>query len=342
MPHPRVAVVILNWNGKVLLEQFLPSLGRSSYPNLELVVVVNGSTDHSVSFLQQQYPQIKTIILSENLGYAGGYNAALQQVEADYYILLNSDVEVSPGWVEPLIELMETHTNVAASQPKLLSFHHKNKFEYAGASGGWIDSLGYPFARGRVLEHCETDHGQYDKAAPIFWASGAAFCVRAKAFHEMNGFDASFFAHQEEIDLCWRLQRKGYQIYSCPQSVVWHVGGSTLPKGNSQKTFLNYRNNLWMLAKNLPVGTLCWVLPIRFALDALAAYKSLFSGDPGYWWAVAKSHFALIGKLIKGFEDTQSVYPKKNTLLGRYKGSIVFDYFIKGKKTFLEITGRPA
>ncbi len=342
MPHPRVAVVILNWNGKVLLEQFLPSLGRSSYPNLELVVVDNGSTDHSVSFLQQQYPQIKTIILSENLGYAGGYNAALQQVEADYYILLNSDVEVSPGWVEPLIELMETHTNVAASQPKLLSFHHKNKFEYAGASGGWIDSLGYPFARGRVLEHCETDHGQYDKAAPIFWASGAAFCVRAKAFHEMNGFDASFFAHQEEIDLCWRLQRKGYQIYSCPQSVVWHVGGSTLPKGNSQKTFLNYRNNLWMLAKNLPVGTLCWVLPIRFALDALAAYKSLFSGDPGYWWAVAKSHFALIGKLIKGFEDTQSVYPKKNTLLGRYKGSIVFDYFIKGKKTFLEITGRPA
>lgn len=342
MPHPRVAVVILNWNGKVLLEQFLPSLGRSSYPNLELVVVDNGSTDHSVSFLQQQYPQIKTIILSENLGYAGGYNAALQQVEADYYILLNSDVEVSPGWVEPLIELMETHTNVAASQPKLLSFHHKNKFEYAGASGGWIDSLGYPFARGRVLEHCETDHGQYDNAAPIFWASGAAFCVRAKAFHEMNGFDASFFAHQEEIDLCWRLQRKGYQIYSCPQSVVWHVGGSTLPKGNSQKTFLNYRNNLWMLAKNLPVGTLCWVLPIRFALDALAAYKSLFSGDPGYWWAVAKSHFALIGKLIKGFEDTQSVYPKKNTLLGRYKGSIVFDYFIKGKKTFLEITGRPA
>lgn len=341
MPHPRVAVVILNWNGKVLLEQFLPSLGRSSYPNLELVVVDNGSTDHSVSFLQQQYPQIKTIILSENLGYAGGYNAALQQVEADYYILLNSDVEVSPGWVEPLIELMETHTNVAASQPKLLSFHHKNKFEYAGASGGWIDSLGYPFARGRVLEHCETDHGQYDKAAPIFWASGAAFCVRAKAFHEMNGFDASFFAHQEEIDLCWRLQLKGYQIYSCPQSVVWHVGGSTLPKGNSQKTFLNYRNNLWMLAKNLPVGTLCWVLPIRFALDALAAYKSLFSGDPGYWWAVAKSHFALIGKLIKGFEDTQSVYPKKNTLLGRYKGSIVFDYFIKGKKTFLEITGRP-
>ena len=342
MPHPRVAVVILNWNGKVLLEQFLPSLGRSSYPNLELVVVDNGSTDHSVSFLQQQYPQIKTIILSENLGYAGGYNAALQQVEADFYILLNSDVEVSPGWVEPLIELMETHTNVAASQPKLLSFDHKNKFEYAGASGGWIDSLGYPFARGRVLEHCETDHGQYDKAAPIFWASGAAFCVRAKAFHEMNGFDASFFAHQEEIDLCWRLQRKGYQIYSCPQSVVWHVGGSTLPKGNSQKTFLNYRNNLWMLAKNLPFGTLCWVLPIRFALDALAAYKSLFSGDPGYWWAVAKSHFALIGKLIKGFEDTHSVYPKKNTLLGRYKGSIVFDYFIKGKKTFLEITGRPA
>lgn len=341
MSHPRVAVVILNWNGQALLGQFLPSLEKSSYPNLELIVADNGSSDNSVSFLQQQFPKIKIIALPNNLGYAGGYNAALKQVNADYYILLNSDVEVSPGWVEPLIELMEAHSYIAACQPKLLSFTHKNQFEYAGASGGWIDSLGYPFARGRVMEHCETDHGQYNTAAPIFWASGAAFCIRASAFHEMNGFDASFFAHQEEIDLCWRLQRQGYQIYSCPQSVVWHVGGSTLPKGNSQKTFLNYRNNLWMLAKNLPLATLCWVLPVRFALDALAAYKSLFSGDPGYWWAVAKSHFALIGKLTTGFRQPQNKFSKNVTLAGHYKGSILIDYFLKGKKTFLEITGNP-
>jgi hypothetical protein len=342
MPHPRVAVVILNWNGKALLEQFLPFLEKSSYPNLELIVADNGSSDNSVSFLQQHYPQIKTIKLSQNMGYAGGYNAALQEVEASYYILLNSDVEVSPDWVEPMVDLMESNSTIAACQPKLLSFHHKNQFEYAGACGGWIDSFGYPFARGRVLEDCETDHGQYNTAAPIFWASGAAFCIRARAFHEMNGFDASFFAHQEEIDLCWRLQRRGYQIYACPKSVVWHVGGSTLPKGNSQKTFLNYRNNLWMLAKNLPFTTLCWVLPARFALDALAAYKALFSGYPGYWWAVAKSHFALLGKLFSSIGDASNKDPKTNKLSGRYNGSILLDYFIKGKKTFLEITGTNA
>jgi len=229
MPHPRVAVVILNWNGKALLEQFLPFLEKSSYPNLELIVADNGSSDNSVSFLQQHYPQIKIIKLSQNIGYAGGYNAALQEVEASYYILLNSDVEVSTDWIEPMVDLMESNSTIAAC---------------------------HPFARGRVLEDCETDHGQYNTPAPIFWASGAAFCIRARVFHEMNGFDASFFAHQEEIDLCWRLQRRGYQIYACPKSIVWHVGGSTLPKGNSQKTFLNYRNNLWMLAKNLPFTTL--------------------------------------------------------------------------------------
>ena len=342
MPHPRVAVVILNWNGKALLEQFLPFLEKSSYPNLELIVADNGSSDNSVSFLQQHYPQIKTIKLSQNIGYAGGYNAALQEVEASYYILLNSDVEVSPDWIEPMVDLMESNSTIAACQPKLLSYHHKNQFEYAGACGGWIDSFGYPFARGRVLEDCETDHGQYNTPAPIFWASGAAFCIRARVFHEMNGFDASFFAHQEEIDLCWRLQRRGYQIYACPKSIVWHVGGSTLPKGNSQKTFLNYRNNLWMLAKNLPFTTLCWVLPTRFALDALAAYKALFSGDPGYWWAVAKSHFALIKKLFSSFGDASNKDPKTNKLSGRYNGSILLDYFIKGKKTFLEITGTNA
>lgn len=339
MSYPRVAVVILNWNGKALLEQFLPFLEKSSYPNLELLVVDNGSNDHSVSFLQQQFPQITTVVLPENIGYAGGYNAALQQVKADYFILLNSDVAVSPGWIEPMINLLESNPSIAACQPKLLSFRDKDLFEYAGACGGWVDKLGYPFARGRVLDYCEKDGGQYDTAAPIFWASGAAFCIKANTFHEMRGFDISFFAHQEEIDLCWRLQRRGYQIYSCPQSVVWHVGGGTLPKGNSQKTYLNYRNNLWMLAKNLPFGTLCWVLPIRFALDALAAYKALFSGDPGYWWAVAKSHFALIGKILSRDGHNHNKDPKNINLGGYYSGSILWNYYLKGKRTFLEITG---
>ncbi|MBM3412230.1 MAG: glycosyltransferase family 2 protein [Bacteroidetes bacterium] len=341
MPYPRVAVVILNWNGKALLEQFLPFLEKSSYPNLELLVVDNGSSDQSVCFLQQQFPQLNTIVLPKNLGYAGGYNTALQQVKADYFILLNSDVEVSPGWIEPMIELLEKHPTAAACQPKLLSFRERDQFEYAGANGGWIDNLGYPFARGRVLEHCEKDLGQYDTAAPVFWASGAAFCIKANIFHEMQGFDASFFAHQEEIDLCWRIQRKGYQIYSCPQSVVWHVGGSTLPKGNSKKTYLNYRNNLWMLAKNLPLGTLCWLLPIRITLDTLAAFKSLLSGDPGYWWAVAKSQYALLERLFSKNTHTDNTDPKTIQLIGRYNGSILWNYYIKGKRTFLEITGSP-
>lgn len=341
MSTPRVAIVILNWNGKKLLEQFLPSVLRTSYTNCSIVVADNGSNDDSISFLKQQYPSVEIVQLPNNLGYAGGYNQALKQVSADYYVLLNSDVEVNPDWIGPMVTLLETDKTIGACQPKLLSWKQKDQFEYAGAAGGWIDCLGYPFAKGRVLEHCEVDNGQYNDPAPVFWASGAALFIRASVFHAIKGFDAFFFAHQEEIDLCWRAQLAGHKIYSCPGSVVWHVGGSTLPKGNSQKTFLNYRNNHLMLLKNLPLHQLLWVIPVRLTLDALAAWKALFSGDSGYWLAVAKAHFAIMAWLVGN--KSKNLFPNKRTtpLQGFLKGSILWQYYAKGKKTFSEIVNQP-
>lgn len=337
MPSPLVAVVILNWNGKKLLDQFLPSVLRCTYENYKVIVADNGSSDDSVEFVRQQFPSVELIVLPKNLGYAQGYNAALSQVQADYYILLNSDVEVTPDWLRPMVDLLESNPSVAACQPKLLSWKQKEFFEYAGAAGGWIDCFGYPFAKGRVFDHCEKDLGQYDLAQPLFWASGAALFIRASVFHEMHGFDPYFFAHQEEIDLCWRMQLAGHTIYSCPQSVVWHVGGSTLPAGNSMKTFLNYRNNHIMLLKNLPLSRLCWVIPLRFALDAIAAWKELLSGDAGYWWAVASAHFATIGWIFRGSNTSLFPATRKGSLNGVYHGSIIWTYFAKGKKTFAEI-----
>lgn len=341
MSTPRVAIVILNWNGRKLLEQFLPSVLNTSYANCEIVVADNGSTDDSIKFIEQHYPTIQLIRLPKNLGYAGGYNQALAQISADYYVLLNSDVEVSPNWIEPMVSLLESNKSIGACQPKLLSWKQKDHFEYAGAAGGWIDSLGYPFAKGRLLDHCEKDHNQYDEPAPIFWASGAALFIRATTFHSLNGFDAFFFAHQEEIDLCWRAQLAGNKIYSCPASVVWHVGGSTLPVGNSQKTFLNYRNNHLMLIKNLPIQKLIWVTPLRFALDAAAAWKALLSGDPGYWLAVAKAHFAIMAWLLSNKSNNLFPELRKAPLHGVFKGSILWSYYFKGQKTFTEIVRKP-
>ncbi|MBS1562909.1 MAG: glycosyltransferase family 2 protein, partial [Bacteroidetes bacterium] len=220
---PKVAIVILNWNGTHHLRRFLPSVSHSTYSNFEIVVADNASTDDSVSFLQAHYPQVRIVRLPENFGFAGGYNRALKQVEADYYILLNSDVEVQAGWIEPVIALMESDPAIGAAQPKLLMERHRELFEYAGAAGGWLDSLGYPFARGRIFDICEKDEGQYDDIAPIFWASGAAMFVRSKVYHDCGGLDEYFFAHQEEIDLCWRIQLAGYRIMVCPASVVYHV-----------------------------------------------------------------------------------------------------------------------
>jgi GT2 family glycosyltransferase len=334
---PLVAVVILNWNGKKYLEKFLPYVVSSTYSNKLIVVADNASTDDSLLFLRNHYPTIKIIVNTTNEGFAQGYNTALLQVQADYYVLLNSDVEVTPGWIEPVIALMEGNKKIAACQPKILAHTHKSLFEYAGASGGWLDKYGYPFCRGRIFDECETDSGQYDQAAACFWASGAALFVRSAVYHEMKGLDTYFFAHQEEIDLCWRMQLAGYSVYVQPASVVYHVGGGTLPKGNSRKTYLNFRNNLVMIYKNLPVKSRISRIPARFFLDALAAWKALLGGDTGYFFAICRAHVHFMSWVL--FEQKKSLFPPdtKGSLTGMYQGSVVWDYFIKKKKRFSEI-----
>lgn len=334
---PLVAVVILNWNGKKYLEQFLPSVMASRYENLQVIVADNASTDDSIDFLQLHYPNIRIIKNPSNEGFAKGYNSALQQVESDYYVLLNSDIEVTPNWISPVIDLMESDKLIAACQPKLLSFANKEMFEYAGACGGWIDRFGYPFSRGRVFDDCEKDNGQYDVATACFWATGAALFVRSTVYHEMKGLDAYFFAHQEEIDLCWRMQLFGYKVYVEPKSVVYHVGGGTLPKGNSKKVYLNFRNNLIMLWKNLPFLKAMFIIPIRFLLDAIAAYKELISGDRAYFMAIAKAHFNFMYWLVFVKRTTPKPQKAASKLEGFYNGSIIWQYFIKKRKIFSEI-----
>ena len=329
----QVAIVILTWNGLHHLQKFLPSVVRSTYQKLEIFVADNASTDETIPFLQKNYPQIKIISLPENYGYAGGYNRTLAQIDADVFILLNSDVKVTPGWIEPVIELMISDENIAACQPKLLMFDNKELFECAGACGGWIDVLGYPFARGRVFDDVEKDAGQYNVTAPCFWASGAALFVRSKAFKDAGGFDDFFFAHQEEIDLCWRLQNMGYKIYCEPRSVVYHVGGGTLPKTNSRKTFLNFRNNLLMIFKNSSPASLLWKLPVRFILDWLAALQFL-KKDKTLAKAVLLAHTAFLKRIFSPqFKRSRGNKP----LAGIYKGSLVWQYFINKRKTFVEI-----
>ena len=336
---PSVAVVILNWNGRHFLEKFLPSVIESSYENLSIIVADNASVDDSVFFLQQNYPGIRIILNPFNEGFTKGYNTALKRVTADYVILLNSDVKVTKGWIEPIISLMERDQKIAACQPKILSFENNNKFEYAGASGGWIDKFGYPFSRGRVFDFCENDKGQYDDTSEIFWASGAAFFVRSSVYQELNGFDESFFAHQEEIDLCWRMKRAGYKIFVVPSSVVYHVGGGTLPMGNKRKVYLNFRNNLMMLAKNLPASEKMFKIPLRILLDNVAALQNLVKGDPATFKAVQKAHFDFIKGSLKQKNENQVGRIKLKKFVGVYNGSIVRKYFIEKKKTFSEIVG---
>lgn len=336
-----VAVVILNWNGRKYLEQFLPSVLASSWPGLRVIVADNGSADDSLLFLQERYPQLERIVLEENYGFAEGYNRALEQVTADYYVLLNSDVKVSPGWIPPAIALMESDERIAALQPKILSLQQPDQFEYAGAAGGWIDQYGYPFSRGRVFEVCERDSGQYDDSCDIFWASGAALFIRADLFRQLGGFDPYFFAHQEEIDLCWRLQRAGYRIVACPESVVWHLGGGSLPRGNSRKTYLNYRNNLIMLHKNMSFREKWWKLPYRILLDAVSAWKALLGGDAGYFGAVIRAHFGYLGWLRQKREYFSFGQPPIRKLKGVYRGNLVWAYFLRKRRKFNEIVKNP-
>ena len=339
-PSLKVSIVILNWNGRKYLQQFLPSVLSTSYDNYEVIIADNGSTDDSISFLETNYPAIRLIRFTENYGFAKGYNEALKQVQSDYYLLLNSDVEVQANWLQPMVSLLESNKNIAACQPKILSYKNKTVFEYAGAAGGWLDKYGYPFAKGRVFDVTEEDKGQYDQTEPIFWASGAALFIRPAIFHQMKGFDEYFFAHQEEIDLCWRIQLAGHKIYSCPASIVYHVGGGTLPRGNSLKTYLNFRNNRIMMSKNLPFAKKLWVMPIRNFLDAVSAWKGLLTGDGGYFIAILRAQLAFIKWWL--FYQNKSVFPitKKGILSGYLQKNMVWQHFAKKKKHFDEIVGK--
>ncbi len=327
MNYPKVAVVILNWNGRFFLEKFLPSVFNSSYKNIEFVLGDNGSTDDSLTYVQSNYPTITILKNKENLGFAGGYNEILKQVNADYYVLLNSDVEVTDGWIEPVITLMETREQLAACQPKILSYHAKDKFEHAGAAGGFIDCYGFPFCRGRILDQTEQDKGQYKDAIEVFWASGAALFIKASAWEEVGGFDADFFAHFEEIDLCWRLKRLGYQIGYCPDSTVYHVGGGTLKTSNPQKTYLNFRNNLLMLQKNLAFSTALWVISIRLWLDLFALIKFISDGQFKDAWAISRGHQYFFKNFFKTAKKRSKQVLVENKK-GQYRKSIIWDYYV--------------
>lgn len=333
--QPKVAVVILNWNGKAHLERFLPSVYNSSYPNLELIVGDNASTDSSISFLRENFPLIRIISNSKNYGFADGYNHVLEHVDADYYILLNSDVEVTPGWIQPVITLMENDESIAAAQPKILSFLHKESFEYAGAAGGFIDTFGYAFCRGRIFDTIEKDHGQYDQTGEVFWASGAALFIRKECWRKAHGFDARFFAHMEEIDLCWRLRLMGYKIMYCAQSSVYHLGGGTLKAENPFKTYLNFRNNLLMIQKNTPFFRSVLIISVRLWLDLLSLINFIAKGKFKNARAVNRAHADFFRQLYISKPQDRDLSRFNST--GLYRGSIVWEYFIRKKKKFSDL-----
>jgi GT2 family glycosyltransferase len=340
----KAAVVILNWNGRELLERFLPALSEHTpAETADIIVADNGSTDDSIAFLAAHYPQIRCIVFDKNYGFAEGYNRALSQLNYEYVVLLNSDVEVSARWLETALDYLDTHPDVIALQPKLLDYKDKTAFEYAGASGGFLDKYGYPFCRGRIYTTVEKDNGQYDEPAEVFWASGACLFIRLKDYMEADGFDNYFFAHQEEIDLCWRLKARGKKIVCLPQSVVYHIGGATLKMENPRKTFLNFRNNLLMVYKNLPEKYYRKTMIFRFLFDYLAALQFLLKGYPANAWAVCKArrdfsrqkkNYQLVRK--ENLERTVSELPS-----GMFTHSILWNYYIKNKKKYKQLPPNP-
>ena len=335
----KVAVVILNYNGKKFLEEFLPNVIENTNADLaDIVVADNASTDGSVDFMRERFPEIRLIENGFNGGFATGYNLALRQIEAEYFVLLNSDIEVTPNWIEPVVELMDADRNIAACQPKILSYYEKQKFEYAGASGGFIDRYGYPFCRGRLFQHLEEDLGQYDDSCEVFWATGACMFVRADLYLKYGGLDDSFFAHMEEIDFCWRMKNMGYSIYCCPQSKVYHIGGGTLPKSSSRKTYLNFRNNLSLIYKNLPSKHVSWIVAYRILLDWVAAIKFLFGGGLKDFWAVIRAHFAFY-KRIPTLRKFRKEHPSRQ-VNRMYMGNIVFESFLKGVKRYSDLDSK--
>lgn len=332
--NPSVAVVILNWNGKAYLEQFLPGILLSEYDNLQIVVGDNGSTDDSVSFLQENFPTVKIIQNDQNYGFAGGYNKVLERVEADYFILLNSDVEVVPNWIKPIISLMESDAQIAVAQPKIKWQLNKNQFEYAGAAGGYLDIYAFPFCRGRLFNVYEFDNGQYNEQKEIFWTSGAAFFIKSKCWKEAGGLDADLFAHMEEIDLCWRLKNLSYKIMYCPDAEVYHVGGGTLQTENPFKTYLNFRNNLIIMQKNLPAGDAIFRITIRMFIDFIAWWHFLLTGKPKFTMAVTKGHWHFLKSLSKTNKKRKAVQKDYIKHTGVYNNSIVWAFFIKKIRYF--------
>ena len=331
MEAPKVAVVILNFNGLRWLKQFLQLVIDKS-PQAEVYVADNASTDESINYINTHFPQVKVVQNKENGGYAAGYNHALQEICADYYILLNSDVEVTDNWISPIIDVMEKDKSIAACQPKIKHFDNKNSFEYAGASGGFLDKYGYPFCRGRIFETIELDEGQYDDPCEVFWASGACLFLRSSAFYEVGGFDWDFFAHMEEIDLCWKLKNKGYKIMCIPQSTVFHIGGGTLANGSRLKTYLNYRNNLLVLYKNLPPKGRNRIIFTRMFLDGISSIKFIMEGRPLHIVEILKAHLYFHFK--KG--PFRKKRPKKYQVT-LFPKSIVFNYFLENKKRFSQL-----
>lgn len=342
LPEVRsVAVVILNYNTRRHLQEYLPSVLAYS-PGASIIVADNGSPDDSIAYVREHFPEVQILDLQQNYGFALGYNEALRQVEADVYVVLNSDVEVTPGWMEPILSAMRSDPSIAIAQPKILAWQNRRLFEYAGAAGGWMDALGYPFCRGRIFSHTEEDQGQYDAPQECFWASGAAFFIRAEFYHAYGGFDSDYFAHNEEIDLCWRLKRAGYGVWCFPESVVYHLGGGTLEYENPRKVFLNFRNSLFTLLKNAPAATLLWLLPARFLLDGLAGLRFILKGQFRAVGAIVRAHFSFYGlfgstlakrKAIFQLLEKEKIKPKMNRA-GIYPGSVVWAFYARQIKTF--------
>lgn len=335
----KVAIVILNYNGAQMLRRFLPGVIAASGPEVQVIVADNASTDESVALMRSEFPSVALIELQKNWGFAEGYNRALQSVEADYFVLLNSDVEVTEGWLAPMLEAMEADTAIAACQPKLRDYKRRTHFEYAGAAGGFIDRYGYPYCRGRIFDTVEEDRGQYDSLCDIFWATGAALMIRAEDFRAVGGLDGTFFAHMEEIDLCWRLRARGRRIVCVPASVVYHVGGATLNYKNPRKTFLNFRNNLLMLYKNLPHEELAGVMRVRTLLDYVAALKFLLSGSVADYKAVreARREFNSIKERYDKKREENIAATRLAEIPQRGRFSILWRYYACRCKQFTQL-----
>jgi len=330
----KTAIVILNWNGQKLLEQFLPSIVNFSANEAEIYVADNASTDSSINYIKEFYPAVKIVQNVVNGGYAKGYNDALQSIDADIYCLINSDVEVTQNWLAPIIDVFKSDEKTAIIQPKILDYKDKTKFEYAGAAGGFVDLYGYPYCRGRVFNHLEKDNNQFNDISEIFWASGACFFIRSQVYHQLNGFDEDYFAHQEEIDLCWRTQNIGYKVKYVGNSTVFHVGGATLQETNPHKTYLNFRNSLLNVVKNVPKKWFLFVVFSRLILDGIAGVKFLFELRPVHTWSILKAHLSFYKNFLKFLGKRRKLQKKKDYNLHT---SIVWQYFFLGRKKFEDL-----